>query len=86
MLKPGGQFFFVVFGEICTDDSYIQLDKGKWRKYNHRNSISPFFGYENPKEEYKKIAESLGYVDCHCHVENFYPKFSEKSFEGKLSK
>lgn len=83
MLKPGGQFFFIAFEKSCIDDAYEMLDRGKWIKYNNRKSISPFYSFENPLNEYETVIKSLGYVDCHLFLEYFKPRLSVKSLEGR---
>lgn len=84
MLKPGGQLFFNAFEKLFADDAYIELDKGKWSKYNNRKSVSPFYKSENPTKEYGRIMEELGFVDCQMFVEPFEEILPEKAFEGNV--
>lgn len=84
MLKPGGQLFFMGFEKNLVDDVYQKMDKGKWSKYNHSKSLSPFYNCENPVEEYKSVIQSLGYTDCHFFVHSRKDTIPEKAFNGKL--
>lgn len=84
MLRPGGQLFFHAFGKTVLDEAYTMLDRGKWAKYNNRKSISPFFESEDPKQEYEKVIESVGFVDSHVFAEDYVPRFTKKSFEGRM--
>lgn len=84
MLKPGGQLFFNGFEKLFADDAYIELDKGKWAKYNNGKAVSPFYTSENPTGEYERIIKELGFVDCQIFVEPFEDTLPEKAFEGNV--
>lgn len=83
MLKPNGQLLFNVFDFTVLDEPYEKLDKGKWRKYNNRNSNSPFYKCENPMKEYETLIKSFGFDDCHFHLEPLVFQVPEDIFDGK---
>lgn len=83
MLKPGGQLFFSTFQKVFTDDAYEKLDEGKWSKYENRKAISPFHKSDDPVQEYKKIIESVGFVNCHIYTEHYVPRMPQSFFESK---
>lgn len=83
MLKPGGQFFFLIFSKTYLDDTFDRLDDGKWIKYNHRSSISPFYKCKDPLNEYKAVMEEVGFVDYQLFEEPYTTPIPEKSFESR---
>lgn len=85
MLKPGGQLMFNTFEKTFMDDAYNELDNGKWRKYDNRKSISPFYWHENPFAEYESLLKSLGFVNCHFSKGVFKAQYSETAFDGESS-
>lgn len=75
---------FNAFEEIFTDEAFEKLDKGKWGKYDHYKAISPFYQFEKPLEEYRKIVEALGFVNCHLYMEHFKLQFRKEDFDGNF--
>lgn len=85
MLRPGGQFIFNAFEEVFTDEAFENLDKGKWRKYENFKALSPFYKFQNPLEEYRKLVEELQFVNCPIYSENFKMQFLKEDFDGNFS-
>lgn len=82
MLKPGGQLFFIAFEKLFADEAYDRMDQGKWKKYNNRKAISPFYNSENPMKEYESLLNELGFADSNIFIEPFKDMLPEKAFEG----
>lgn len=84
MLKPGGQLCFHAFEKVYTDEAYNKLDEGKWKKYNNRELISPFFKSEDPLKEYETLIKDIGFIDCHFDKIHFACSYKEQDFDGKF--
>lgn len=63
ILKPGGQLIFTTFDRLPMDKAYEELDKSKWKKYQHFRAMSPFWNSTNPFEDYKNLTKVVGFQE-----------------------
>lgn len=77
LLKPGGQLVYITFERTPMDVAYEELDKTKWRKYNHSKAMSAFCKNKSPREEYQKLMSEIGFEENFITLEDERVRFPD---------
>ncbi|CAG9864135.1 unnamed protein product [Phyllotreta striolata] len=81
MLKPGGSAFLTFFERSSAQKAFEKLkDSTKWSRYVHEESPFPYSYSENPREDFVKDIESVGFQQYELKPVNDTYEFGEEEF------
>uniref|UniRef100_A0A6P7G8F3 Juvenile hormone acid O-methyltransferase-like n=2 Tax=Diabrotica virgifera virgifera TaxID=50390 RepID=A0A6P7G8F3_DIAVI len=80
MLKPDGQILLTYTDETSADEVYQDLSvHPKWKRYDHKQLMSPFFMTENAFDEYRKLIREAGFKKSYSTTDYIASKLTDEN-------